>query len=78
MANNNSDNEQPQEEQTTISDVAARVAQALADTPVEDAATGIATWYAELDADGQKLVRKIIADAHAAADKTAFPSSWKV
>lgn len=75
MAN---DSEQPQNEQVDISKVAVRVAEALAATPVEDAAVGIAVWYAGLDADGQALVRKIIADAHAANDKTAYPSNWKV
>ena len=75
MAN---DSEQPQNQQVDISKVAVRVAEALAATPVEDAAVGIAVWYAELDADGQALVRKIIADAHAANDKTAYPSNWKV
>lgn len=76
MATNN--NEQPQDNNAEMSDVAAQVAEALAATPVEDAAVGVAAWYAGLDAAGQKTVRTIIADAHAAADKSAFPSNWKV
>lgn len=61
-----------------ISKLAAAVARALADTPVEDASNGVAAWYAGLDAEGQETARKIIAGAHAAADKTAYPSDWKV